>query len=93
MWRLLAILFWFIVIFLVAAFTVPNLHEVTLNYYLASSRLPLAVILLAGIWLGALLGVLFTYHQVLRLRYENRRLRRASEQAGHTLSSSAGDSA
>lgn len=78
--RFLAILFWSVICLLVIALTVPNLHEATINYYVGSARLPLALMMLGGVWIGAILGVLFTYHQVLRLRQENSRLRRLHEQ-------------
>lgn len=59
-----------------AAFAVMNSSMVNLNYYFGSQMLPLSVILVGAIVLGALLGVLASFTGSLRLRGENAALRR-----------------
>lgn len=58
-----------------AAFAVMNAETVRLNYYFGVKELPLSVILVAAVGLGAILGVLATLSSSLRLRRENMSLR------------------
>ena len=85
MLRLFSIIFWLLVILLGVVFAVANPQRVDLHYYLGSMQLRLAVVVLLSVWLGAILGIAFTFGQVLKLRYENRRLRKISEQAAREL--------
>ncbi|GEM_PF-4070392 len=52
--RLLLILFALVGV----ALLLPNFHLVTFQYYIGSVEIHLAFLLLATLWLGALLGVL-----------------------------------
>lgn len=79
MLRIMAVVFWLAVIFLTIVFSVPNLHPISVHYYAGSLEMPLAVLLLCSLWIGALLGVIFAYSQLMRLRYENRRLRKLNQ--------------
>jgi putative membrane protein len=57
-------------------FSAPNLNPVPLDFYLATVQLPLAVVILVALALGAVLGVMFTLAWLVRLRYTNHRLRK-----------------
>jgi putative membrane protein len=62
-------------------FTVLNPQQVTLNYLLGSLQLPLALLVVLVLAVGAVLGLLVAGFLILRLKRDNRRLRRASRQA------------
>ncbi|MCP4697139.1 MAG: LapA family protein [Gammaproteobacteria bacterium] len=66
------------ILILVIAFTGANRHFVSLHYLIGSIEAPLAGVLLLCVVLGAVLGVLFTLHWLMKLRYQNRRLRKAN---------------
>ena len=59
-----------------AAFAVMNSDMANLNYYFGSNELPLSVIIVAAIGVGVLLGLLAGFNGVIRLKHENRELRR-----------------
>lgn len=59
-----------------AAFAVLNATPVNLNYYLGTQEAPLALVLVAALLVGALLGVVASFGVVLRLRHEMADLRR-----------------
>ncbi|RME34244.1 MAG: DUF1049 domain-containing protein [Gammaproteobacteria bacterium] len=62
-------------------FHARNGHPVTLDYYLGTVELPLSLFSVLLLLSGALLGILATLLMVLRLRRENRRLRRRLEES------------
>lgn len=64
---------------------VPNLNPVELHYYFGTLEAPLAILLVAGIAVGALLGVLFNALWAFRLRYDNRRMRKLLREAEREL--------
>lgn len=74
--RFLKLLIMLVIMLIGAAFAVMNSSVVNLNYYFGSQMLPLSVILVGAIVLGALLGVLASLAGSLRLRSENASLRR-----------------
>ena len=77
------ILVWlsFITVFLIGVvFAVYNPHLVTLNYVLGNMEIRLAVLLLISLIIGTMLGGLFTLSWGLKLRYQNRRLRKLQQQ-------------
>ena len=74
--RFLKLLIMLVIMLIGAAFAVMNSSMVNLNYYFGSQMLPLSVILVGAIILGALLGVLASLAGSLRLRSENAALRR-----------------
>ncbi len=57
-------------------FACLNASPVNINYYLGESQLPLALLLLLALCLGALLGCLVALGNTLRLKKENRGLKR-----------------
>lgn len=63
-------------------FTVLNPQRVTLNYLLGSLELPLALLVVLMLALGAVLGLLVAGFMILRLKRDNRKLRRQSRRAG-----------
>jgi uncharacterized integral membrane protein len=81
---MLRILLWLLVLSLCflagILISAPNLHTVTLSYYLGSSELPLALLLFVALATGALLGIVLNVVWVLRLRYENLRLHQHTHQ-------------
>ena len=74
--RIIIIILFVIVLLLGAGFSAVNLMPVDINYYLGVLSLPLAMVIIAAIILGTVLGVLALSTSILRLRYENRRLRK-----------------
>jgi len=56
-----------------------NAAEVTFNFYFSSFTLPLALLLLLGLMLGALAGVLFSLGMVIHARRDRAHLRRRLE--------------
>ncbi len=74
--RLLAIVVILFVSFLGLAFAVLNAEAVELKYYLGTISLPLALLLVITLLVGALLGGLASIGYVLHQRRENSRLRK-----------------
>lgn len=58
------------------AFAVVNAKPVELNYFLASREVPLAMVLVLTLVVGALMGIVFSLGMVIRLKRETLRLRR-----------------
>lgn len=86
--RIMTIILFVIVLMLGAGFSAINLTPVDINYYLGVLSLPLSMVIIAAIILGTLLGALALSTSILRLRYENRRLRKklaTSEQEINSL--------
>jgi putative membrane protein len=86
--RIMTIILFVIVLMLGAGFSAINLTPVDINYYLGVLSLPLSIVIIAAIILGTLLGALALSTSILRLRYENRRLRKkliSSEQEINSL--------
>lgn len=68
------------------SFAILNTDVVQLNYYFASIRVPLSLLLIMVLFVGALLGALSTVGILLRQRAEIRRLRRRSKVEHKALS-------
>ena len=77
---LLAILF-LVLLILGLSFAVLNSASVPLNYYLGKVDLPLALVVVGSLALGAILGVLVSLGIVLRLKRQVRHLRRQVQTA------------
>lgn len=73
--RYLKLIFILLIMMIGAAFAVMNAEPVRLNYYFGVQELPLSVVLVGAVGLGAILGVLATLSGSLRLRRENMSLR------------------
>lgn len=74
--RFFKLLFILLVMLVGAAFAVMNAEHVHLNYYFGSAELPLSVILVAAICVGAVLGILAALVGFAGLKRENATLRR-----------------
>lgn len=85
--RFLKLLFILTVILVGAAFTVMNAETVNLNYYFGTMELSLSIILVVAVILGALLGAVASLGGALRLRHENRQLRREARLASQEINS------
>lgn len=57
-------------------FGLLNADPVTLDYYISTRSLPLSVLLVLAVVVGAILGIVAALAHILRLRREVRRLRR-----------------
>lgn len=62
-------------------FAVLNADVVALNYYFATAQLPLSLILVIAFACGATLGVIASLGIVVKLKRNNRRLKRNAELA------------
>lgn len=74
--RFLKLLFILLVMLVGAAFAVMNADIVNLNYYFGTVELPLSVVLVGAVCLGALLGMLAGLAGLAGLKRENSSLRR-----------------
>lgn len=68
-----------------AGFAFMNATDVTLNYYFGSRELPLSVLLLGALCIGALLGALSMLGGVARARHDKTELRRQLRRASKEL--------
>jgi putative membrane protein len=75
--RLILFVFLLAVLVLVLSFSVNNSHSVLLNYYVGSFDVPLALLLVVTLSVGALVGLLAIIRPLLALRMEVAKLRRS----------------
>lgn len=86
--RIIAIIILLCLAALGLGFTVLNAEQVRLNYYFGQAELPLALVIVGTLVVGALLGLLAATWMLLARKHENRRLRRRlklAEQEIHNL--------
>ncbi len=74
--RLLTFLFILVLLVFGLSFTVLNANDVVLNYYFATVELPLALVILGALTLGALLGLFASISLVLAGKADVARLHR-----------------
>ncbi|MCP3869061.1 MAG: LapA family protein [Gammaproteobacteria bacterium] len=74
--RLLRLILFLSVMLIGAAFAVMNADPVSLDFYFGIRELPLSVVLVGAVCLGALLGMLASLGGFFRLKRENAELRR-----------------
>lgn len=79
--RILALLLLLLVIGIGLTFSVMNAAPVTLNYYFGASEIPLALLLVITLTLGALLGLVASLGMILRLKRTASSLRRENRLA------------
>jgi lipopolysaccharide assembly protein A len=72
--RIIIVIIFIAVFILGAGFSAINTTPVAINFYLGSVTLPLAVLIVLAILVGAALSATALSISVLRLRYENSRL-------------------
>ena len=77
--RFIKLLIFLFLITLGAAFAVKNAGSVNLDFYFGKSDLPLSLLLVGALSVGALLGVLAASGTLLRLKRENAVLRRKAK--------------
>lgn len=75
-----------VIVVLGLSFAMLNTEVTHLNYYFGSIRTPLSLLLIAALFLGAVLGALSTVGILLRQRAEIARLRRRSKVEHKVLS-------
>ena len=76
--KYLYLLFWLIVIVVIASFTILNAHSVNFDYYFSSFKIFLPLLLLFTLVLGIIIGNLLMLPSLLR---NKRRLHQAKQAA------------
>ncbi len=66
----------FVVMIVVVAFTWMNPGNVEISYYFDTRQVPLSIVLVASIGLGAIIGMVASFGRSLKLRHENSVLKR-----------------
>ncbi|MCB1850179.1 MAG: LapA family protein [Gammaproteobacteria bacterium] len=79
--RFFKLLFILLVMLVGAAFAVMNAENVNLNYYFGATELPLSVVLVGAVCVGAVLGMLAGLAGLASLKRENASLRREARLA------------
>lgn len=73
--RIISYLFLLIVVLFGITFAALNMDSVTINYYFATSSLPLSLLLVLVFTLGCLLSMLVGFWLLLKAKMRNYRLR------------------
>ena len=76
---LIRLLIFAVLITIGAAFAVNNGDSVTLNYYFGSQEMPLSLLLIFTLIVGAIIGMLSATATIFRLKRENASLRRKTK--------------
>ena len=84
--RFLKLLFILAVMLVGAAFAVMNAQPVQLDYYFGTREIPLSVVLVGAVCVGALLGVLAGLLGMARLKHENSDLKRKARLVSQEVS-------
>jgi putative membrane protein len=74
--KLVKLIIFLFFLILGAAFAILNSEMVKLDYYFSFIELPLSIVLIAFMSLGALLGIFACSSLMLRLKHENNGLKR-----------------
>ena len=83
--RFFKLLFILLVMLVGAAFAVMNDDVVNLNYYFGSTVLPLSLVLVGAVCIGAVLGMLAGLAGLASLKHENASLRRQARLASQEV--------
>ena len=83
--RFLKLIFMLLLMLAGAGFAYVNAESVTLNYYFGSRELPLSVLLLGALCVGALLGALSMVGGLARARHEKADLKRQAKRTSEAL--------
>lgn len=78
--RILGLIIILILILLGVSFAILNSEVVHVNYYFGMNNMPLSLLLVGTLIVGILLGWIVMILKVLRIRLENRRLRKRIDQ-------------
>ena len=77
--RLAYIIFSLILLIIGILFAVLNAEPVTLHYYFGDKQLPLSLVLISAIIIGAILGVVASAGIIIKLKRENSKLKKLTE--------------
>lgn len=77
--RLAYIIFSLVLLIIGILFAVLNADPVSLHYYFGDKQLPLSLIIIGTLIVGAIMGVIASAAVVFKLKRENARLRRLTE--------------
>ena len=77
--RLAYIIFSLILLVIGILFAVLNAEPVILHYYFGDKQLPLSLVIISAIVIGAILGIIASAGVIIKLKHENSKLRRLSE--------------
>ncbi|MGD2119917.1 MAG: LapA family protein [Chromatiales bacterium] len=77
--KLVKLLFIVFFVLIGAAFAVMNAEQVILNYYFGNTQLPLSLVLIAFMAIGAALGIIACSSIMMRLKHENSGLKRKAK--------------
>lgn len=83
--RIIGLIFLLILALVVISFTTLNAQSIQLNYYLGTSEVPLAVAIVLAIAVGILFGFIASFGIMLRLKRENRKLKKSARSAEREL--------
>jgi uncharacterized integral membrane protein len=85
--KVITIIIFILVFILGAGFSAINTTPVAINFYMGSLTVPLSVLIVAAIIIGAILSAIALSISFLRLRYDNRRLHKKLESAEQEINS------
>lgn len=85
MGKLIGFLFGLVIVLFGLSFALLNAELVTINFYFGAQELPLSLVIVLSVILGAVLGVIAALALVLRQRRELARERRARHQIQREL--------
>lgn len=85
MGRLIGFLFLVALVVIGLSFAVLNSQPVALNYYLGERDIPLSIIVVVSVAVGAVVGVVVSAGMILRLRARSARLRRQLRDAENDM--------
>lgn len=74
--RLVTLIFYLVIIVVGVIFAWLNAEQVTINYYLGVSKFPLSLLLIGLFASGVCLGLAIGFVASLKLKLENRRLKK-----------------
>ncbi len=83
--RLIRLILFLLVMLVGAALAVMNADLVNLNYYFGSRELPLSVLLVGAVFVGAILGMVAGLGGMMRVKRENASLRRQARLASEEV--------
>ena len=83
--RLIRLILFLLVMLVGAVLAVMNADLVNLNYYFGSRELPLSVLLVGAVFVGAVLGMVAGLGGMMRVKRENADLRRQARLASEEV--------
>ena len=84
--RIITLLASVIIIVLGVTFAFLNAEQVVVNYYIGTTQMPLSILLVSILGIGALLGLLIGFVPIIKLKFMNRRLRKRLDHIEHEVS-------